>query len=212
MNQFEYGALEGSKQVHKWLLISEKKSGSTAHVDVGYATWLSCMAGKKTIWIRNPDRADLQQWSDLDVEDDYKFCDEPWGRIDLLPGSTLVFPPGTVHTVFTQEDSVFARGHFLTPQIMDRFLDVLGQTEMASRTNDLKGIDFFRILENFIDEALTFSADLISKKHFQKFVLAMEDYLKLKLVSQSRNFEENEHLKRRKTFVNTVHQKNGLTN
>lgn len=89
MNQFEYGALEGSKQVHKWLLISEKKSGSTAHVDVGYATWLSCMAGKKTIWIRNPDRADLQQWSDLDVEDDYKFCDEPWGRIDLLPGSTL---------------------------------------------------------------------------------------------------------------------------
>lgn len=95
---------------------------------------------------------------------------------------------------------------------MDRFLDVLGQTEMASRTNDLKGIDFFRILENFIDEALTFSADLISKKHFQKFVLAMEDYLKLKLVSQSRNFEENEHLKRRKTFVNTVHQKNGLTN
>ena len=37
---------------------------------------------------------------------------------------------------------------------MDRFLDVLGQTEMdPTLTNDTKGGDFFHILENFIRES-----------------------------------------------------------
>ena len=59
-----------------------------------------------------------------------------------------MFRPGTIHAVYTGEDSVFCGGHFLTPQIMNRFLRVLGQTELdLSRTNDSKGVDFFQILE-----------------------------------------------------------------
>lgn len=60
MNRFEYGALEASKQGHKWLLISEEKSGSAAHVDLACATWVSCLADKKIFWIQNPDIADQQ--------------------------------------------------------------------------------------------------------------------------------------------------------
>ena len=40
---------------------------------------------------------------------------------------------------------------------MDRFVRVLGQTELdptRTCTNDLKGVDFFRILENFILETI----------------------------------------------------------
>lgn len=89
MSRLDFVALPGSKQVHKWFLVSEKKSGSTAHVDTGYATWVSCLAGRKTFWIRNPDIVDHRQWKDLDVNDDHELFEEPWGRIDLLPGSIL---------------------------------------------------------------------------------------------------------------------------
>lgn len=89
MDRPKFEPLEGSKQIHKWLLVSEAKSSSTAHVDVGYATWVSCLAGKKTFWVRNPSMIDHRQWMDLDINDDHSFFNEPWGRIDLLPGSTL---------------------------------------------------------------------------------------------------------------------------
>jgi hypothetical protein len=70
-----------------------------------------------------------------------------------------VFPPGTIHAVWTDEDSIFCGGHFLVPQVMDRFVDVLRQIELnPSRTNDVMGVDFFRLLENFILEALDSSS------------------------------------------------------
>lgn len=48
-----------------------------------------------------------------------------------------MFPPGTIHAVYTEEDSVFCGEHFIIPQIMNPFLRVLGQTELdLSRTND----------------------------------------------------------------------------
>lgn len=96
----------------------------------------------------------------------------------------------------------------MTPTIMDRFLSVLCDTEKdMTRTNDLKGVDVFRILENFIDEILTFSTDLLSKKQFQQFLLVLEDYVGSKYSSQPKYSEENKHLKKRKAFVNRVHKK-----
>lgn len=52
--RYGYTPIEGAKAVDQWLLVSEKHSGSTAHVDVGFAAWVSCLAGKKTFWVRNP--------------------------------------------------------------------------------------------------------------------------------------------------------------
>ena len=46
-NLSAFAPIQGAKLLDEWLLISEKISGSTAHVDVGYATWVSCLAGKK---------------------------------------------------------------------------------------------------------------------------------------------------------------------
>lgn len=88
-NQTETSALPGSKKVDKWLLISEQTSGSTAHVDVGFATWIGCLAGKKTFWLRNPSVRDSRVWKDFDVNDDHRRFEEPWARVDLYPGSVL---------------------------------------------------------------------------------------------------------------------------
>ena len=133
MNRSAYEPVGGAKSLDNWLLISEKNSCSTA-------TWVSCLAGKKTLWVRNPSVDDQEVWSDFDIDDDHRLFSEPWARI-----------PGTIRGVYTGEVSVFCGGHFLTPQIMNRFLRVLRQTELnLSRTNDSKGVDFFQILKNFI--------------------------------------------------------------
>lgn len=42
-----YAPVQGANSLDKWLLILEKNSCSTAHVDIGVATWVSCLAGKK---------------------------------------------------------------------------------------------------------------------------------------------------------------------
>lgn len=75
--------IQGAKLLDEWLLVSEKNSGWTAHVDVGYATWVSCLAGKKTFWVRNPSIDDLPVWLNFDIGDDHRAFVEPWARIDL---------------------------------------------------------------------------------------------------------------------------------
>lgn len=72
---------------------------------------------------------------------------------------------------------MFCGGHFLIPQVMDRFLDVLGQTEMdPSRTNDLKGTDFFFIPENFIHETLMFDDQDVENDAEQPYA-TLEDFV-----------------------------------
>lgn len=44
----------GSKFLDQWLLISEKNSASTAHVDVALATWVSCLVGKTNLLASEP--------------------------------------------------------------------------------------------------------------------------------------------------------------
>ncbi|MCJ1349757.1 hypothetical protein MMC31_007998, partial [Peltigera leucophlebia] len=113
--------------IHQWnvpivdqrLLVSEIHSGSTAHVDVGFATWVSCLAGKKTFWVRTPLVEDQQIWKDFDIDNDHRFFEEP------------VFPPGKIHVVYTEEDSIFCGGHFLTLRITSQFLRVLGQCNLT---------------------------------------------------------------------------------
>ena len=121
-----------------------------------------------------------------------------------------LFPPGTVHAVYTEKDSVCCGGHFLTPQVMDRFVSVLGQIELdPSRTNDLKGVDFFRILENFIREALNSSSGGVTRSQLYRFVLELEKYTGLKVEAHKRlrDRAENEHIKRRNQFLTTLQKK-----
>lgn len=61
---------------------------------------------------------------------------------------------------------------------MDRLLDVLSQTEQdPSRMNDEKGKDLFRILENFIREALSLSAAGLTRRQLYQFLVALAKYL-----------------------------------
>lgn len=84
-----YAPLPNHKSLDRWLLISEKHSASIAHIDIGVATWVSCLTGKKTFWIRNPSIKDRRIWEEQDIEVDHRFYSEPWARIDLYPGTTL---------------------------------------------------------------------------------------------------------------------------
>ena len=59
------------------------------YIDIGVATWVSCLAGKKTFWAQNQPVDDQEVWSDFDVDDDHRLFSEPWLRIDLYPGSVL---------------------------------------------------------------------------------------------------------------------------
>ena len=92
---------------------------------------------------------------------------------------------------------------------MDRFLDVLGQTELdPSRTNDSKNIDFFQILENFIRGILTSSYPGLSKLQLHHFTLALESYMLLKPGVNSKDQTEQGHLKRRKIFTTKAQKEN----
>jgi hypothetical protein len=89
MSRSQWSALPGAKQIDRWLLVSEEKSGSVAHIDVALATWLSCLAGKKSLWLRNPTVVDQAIWEEFEIGDDHRVFQEPWARIDLNPGYTL---------------------------------------------------------------------------------------------------------------------------
>lgn len=50
----------------------------------------------------------------------------------------------------------------------------------SNRSNDTKSVDLFQILENFIVETLFSSSPDLSRPQLLRFILALEDYLKLK--------------------------------
>ncbi len=102
--------------------------------------------------------------------------------------SINVFLLGTIHAVYKDEDSVFCGGHFLIPQIMNRFSRVLRQKELDfSRTNDSKSVDFFQILENFILESLGLSTSELTRAQLHEYLLAIENYLQLTIPAKSSN-------------------------
>lgn len=56
-------------------------------------------------------------------------------------------------------------------------MDVLAQTELnPSKTNDLKGVDFFRILENFIKECRGPPSAGLTTAQLHRFVDVLEVY------------------------------------
>jgi hypothetical protein len=132
-----------------------------------------------------------------------------------------LFPPGTIYAVFTDIDlscadidTVCCGGHFLTPQIMDRFVDVLGQTELnSSRTSDFKNVDIFRILENFIRETLRPWSAGLTRAQLYRFVFVLEKYAALRYEAHGRlkDHAKSEHMKRRREFLIQLHEKNWIT-
>jgi hypothetical protein len=90
MSRSQWSSLPSAKRLDRWLLVSEKNSGSVAHLDVCLATWVSCLAGgKKTLCLRNPTVMDRVVWEEFDIDDDHRNFQEPWARVDLDPGYTL---------------------------------------------------------------------------------------------------------------------------
>lgn len=85
---------------------------------------------------------------------------------------------------------------------MDRFVRVLGQTELdPTRTNNLKGADFFRILENFHLETILPNSTNLTKRQINIFLLRFRKYLDSKPLMKKNQREEREHLVRRVQFV-----------
>ena len=223
MNRPHYADNKHSKRVDRWLLVSEANSGSVAHVDIALGTWVACMKGKKTFWLRNSTVVDSEVWEAFqEGESRHGLFEEPWGRVDLTPGTILwvldqcprnptadrarIFPPGTIHAVFTEEDTVCCGGHFLTPEIMDRFVDVLGQIESdGGKTNDDVHPTFFRVLENFIRQTLNGSLGTTNLRSLYRFHLQLRKYAAIK----PRDVTE-EYVKRRKVFIGLLRKENWI--
>jgi hypothetical protein len=90
MSRPKWSTFPGAKKVDQWLLVTESQAGSTGHLDVCYATWISCLVGKKSFWVRNnPTAMDQVVWDNFDIADDHRRFEEPWARIDLYPGYTM---------------------------------------------------------------------------------------------------------------------------
>lgn len=84
---------------------------------------------------------------------------------------------------------------------MDRFVNVLKETELdPTRTNDLKLVDFFRILENFILETLSVNNANLTKIQLRQFVLQFDKYLRLAPLVDKSEQDEQAHLVRRRQF------------
>ena len=85
---------------------------------------------------------------------------------------------------------------------MDRFVRVLGQTELdPTRTNDLRGVAFFRILENFILETIRPNTTTLTKRQLHIFILQFKKYLDFKPLIGENQLDERNHLVRRIQFV-----------
>lgn len=186
-------------------------------MDFAVATWVTCLAGKKTFWFRNPFGNDQIVWEYQDVDIDHQFCSEPWAQTDLYPGTTLwvIFSYWVIlelirleysllvlSTQYNKEDSIFCGGHFLTSSIMYRFLKVLCQTEMdPNLTNTSKAVDFFYILENFMLETLSPSSHNLTKTQLYWLIIELKEYLQLTPSNHTKDQQEYSHLKRRKTLT-----------
>lgn len=84
---------------------------------------------------------------------------------------------------------------------MDRFVRVLGQTELdPTRTNDLKEVEFFRILENFKLETLFPDTTNLTKRQLRQFIFQFEKYLGSKPSVDEDEQDEHAHLVRRLQF------------
>ena len=88
-------------------------------------------------------------------------------------------------------------------------MDVLGHIELdPSRTNDVKGVDFFHILENYIRESLESSSTALTRAQLHRFVLRLEEYAnqRIKASPRSNDHAESKHLSRRNKFTSKLHK------
>jgi hypothetical protein len=125
-----------------------------------------------------------------------------------------LLPPGTIYASFTEEDTLFCGGHFLIAQVMDRFVDVLCQTELdPSKTSDLEGVNIFNILENFIIEALDSSSAGLTRAQLHRFVLVLKKYAALRFDphGESGDDRESKHMKRRREFLDKLRKRGWIS-
>lgn len=91
---------------------------------------------------------------------------------------------------------------------MDRFVRVLGQKLDPNCTNDLKGVDLFRILENFIVKTVCPDTTNLTKRQLHLFILRFEKYLGLKPLVDKDKHDERDHLVRRLKFEKKAKKEN----
>lgn len=88
MNRYAHAPLPGSKAVERWLLVQKNTPDPQLMLMLGLQ--LGCpVLLEKTFWVRKQSTDDQQVWKNFDMDNDYRFFEEPWARIDLYPGFVL---------------------------------------------------------------------------------------------------------------------------
>jgi hypothetical protein len=88
-----------------------------------------------------------------------------------------MLPPGMIHSVYTSEDRICVRGHFLTTGMMDRVIRVLQMLEVSSRfTDDCIPVDIFKVIIGFTEKVLRCYTYQIPPNQLARYVDALESY------------------------------------
>ncbi|OJD25067.1 hypothetical protein ACJ73_03559 [Blastomyces percursus] len=202
--------IPGAKKLDRWLLLSEKGAISTDHVDVVVATWIRCIHGEKIFWFQNGlTGVDISVWQ---TSDDPRIYSHPWAVIKLRKGDSIIFPPGTIHAVWTSEDCMCVGGHFLYPPVMDRSIRMLKTLELKPYlTNDNFPVDIFKVVFGFTARLCHSHPYHLSPQQLARYLCALEDYANTSYESyQDQDHLDRGHMERKKIFLDLLKEEGML--
>ncbi|EGU76231.1 hypothetical protein FOXB_13258, partial [Fusarium oxysporum f. sp. conglutinans Fo5176] len=133
------------------LLLSEGGGISSSHTDGrGFATYIRMLQGMEVfIWQAEVTEEEWDTWATDHSRNNGKVC-----FVVLRENQTVIFPPGTIHSVarLNKEKTFCATGHFLQWSDLESWLKVLKKQHKDSQTvnEDVGDDSILSLLENAI--------------------------------------------------------------
>jgi Cupin superfamily protein len=174
-------------KVEKWRLLAQGGSGSLAHCDhCGFWTWVKVDEGKR-LWLLC--QLSEEDWAEF-AERGLSFTGGQWSYVWLEPGDVLIMPPGTVHAVFTPENTLCVGGNAWSQKRMgDTMRSIAFETTHPVVTNSEEVVQLPDLLEKTYQRMIVapiegYTADFGGEGQMEEF----SRYYKVPMQPQSRPY------------------------